>query len=356
MAKNLISRIALGGLGMLTHPQDPREFIQVFNPLASSHYTRGLVTGVHRETADSATITFNAGEGWVAHKAGQWARIGVAVNGRRLWRPYSLSAGEDHNPSVTVTARGVVSNALVHHTEPGDVLYLEKPAGQFLLDASPTALLFLTAGSGITPVMSMLRTLMPRRPDHDVVLIHSARDRASAIFYEEILELADQFPGLKPTFHFTEHAGRLSVACATDLTRLCPDAGERTTYVCGPDEFVRDVETAAQQLVGGVVVERFDAGPLLEDTGGPGTVTLHTAPGQEPAEVNVAAGQSILTACEDAGQQLPHGCRVGVCRSCSIMMTDGAVQNMRTGEVTREPGMIQSCISRPAPQATIEQP
>lgn len=181
--KNFISRMSYGALGLITHPQDPREFIQVFNPLASSHYTRGIVTKVRHETNDSATISFTAGEGWASHRAGQWARIGVAVNGRRLWRPYSISAAENDNPSITVKARGKVSEKLVHDTKPGTVLYLEKPSGQFLLESSPTALLFLTAGSGITPVISMLRTLMPRRPDHDVVLIHSASETEIPIYH-----------------------------------------------------------------------------------------------------------------------------------------------------------------------------
>ncbi|MBM7052124.1 iron-sulfur cluster-binding domain-containing protein [Rothia sp. ZJ1223] len=347
--KNILSRMSYAALGLITHPQDPREFIQVFNPLSSSHYTRGVVTEVHHETPDSATITFTAGEGWASHKAGQWARIGVSVNGRRLWRPYSISAAEDTAPSVTVKARGRVSEALVYGTKPGDILYLERPAGQFLLEISPTALLFLTAGSGITPVMSMLRTLMPRRPDHDVVLIHSSANQESTIFHDEILELADQFPGFKPRFHFTKSLGRLTLREAGQLAALYPDVLERTIYACGPDEFVGDIEAAVQEADGNIVVERFDTRLLPSDYSGPGTLVINNG-----TEITVPENQSILEASENAGTELPHGCRSGVCRSCLVMMSDGAVKNMRTGEMIDEPGMIQSCISRPSPHAILE--
>lgn len=345
---HIISRIAFSGLGLLTQPQDPREFIQLFNPLASSHYTRGIVTEVHREAEDTATISFTTGEGWQAHRAGQWARIGVKINGRRVWRPYSISSAEHEHPSITVRAQGQVSEALVHNTQPGDILYLEKPAGQFLLENSPTALLFLTAGSGITPVMSMLRTLMPRRPNHDVVLIHSDRSPKTAIFREEILELADQFPGLRAHFHFTGLAGRIKVGDAAGLEKLCPDFRDRTIYTCGPDTFVTGVEKAAQTVGEKVVLERFDTRLAPTAHEGPGSVLVGSQ------EIEVPAGVSILEACESAGQNLPHGCRAGVCKSCSTMMEDGVVMDMRTGELTSEPGMIQTCMTRPSPTARLQ--
>lgn len=335
---------------MFTTPHDPREFLQLFNPLASAHYTRGVVTDVRRETADTATISFRAGEGWASHRAGQWANIGVEINGRRLWRPYSISAGEGANPSITVRSRGTVSRALVEDAAPGSLLYLERPAGQFLLEESPTALLFLTAGSGITPVMSMLRTLMPRRPDHDVILIHLSSDRENTIFHDEILELSDQFPGFRPHFHFTSSLGRLDLSEAAALEALCPDFRERTVYTCGPDEFVSAVEALAAENGASAVIERFDTKLIASPTDGPGEVIL----ADTLESVTVEPTQTILEACEAAGRVMRNGCRTGLCRSCVVMMTDGAVSNLRTGELVDEPGMIQTCITRPAPSATLD--
>ncbi len=228
--------------GILSYPQDPRSFGQVFGSLTSAHYTRGRITHVRRETPDTVTLFFTAGEGWIPHRAGQWARIGVEVDGKRIWRPYSISAPEHGDPSITVKAQGLVSEHIVERTAPGNVLYLERPEGQFLLPDTPTELLFMVAGSGITPVMSMLRTLMPRRPDHDVVLVYVSRSRESCIFHDEILELADQFPGLRPVFWFTEERGRLDASDADALAELCPDHADRVTYASGPDSFVSAVE------------------------------------------------------------------------------------------------------------------
>ena len=158
---------------VLTTPLAPEDFISLVNPLASTRQLRGIVTKVVPETTDSATIHFRPGKGWNAHEAGQWARI-VEIDGVRQWRSYSLSAPAGADPAITVTAIGFVSIALVRDTKPGDVLFLDVPQGDFVLPRHPRPLLMLTAGSGLTPVMSMIRTLVPRRPDADVVLIHSS--------------------------------------------------------------------------------------------------------------------------------------------------------------------------------------
>ena len=150
---------------LLTTPLAPEDILALFNPVFSSRQLRGVVTWVVPETADSATIFFRPGRGWQAHLAGQWARIGVELDGVRHWRSYSLSAPAGEDPAITVTDIGAVSGALVRNTKPGDVLFLAPPQGDFVLPEHPRPLLMLTAGSGITPVMSMIRTLVPHRPD-----------------------------------------------------------------------------------------------------------------------------------------------------------------------------------------------
>ena len=134
-----------------TTPRSPEDFLRLIDPLASARQLRGLVTAVVPETADSVTIRFRPGKGWNAHEAGQWARIGVEVDGVRHWRSYSLSTGAGQDPAITVTAMGKVSTALVRGTRPGDVLFLAPPEGDFVLPESPRPLLMLTAGSGLTP-------------------------------------------------------------------------------------------------------------------------------------------------------------------------------------------------------------
>src|SRR5512141_598861 len=170
---------------VLTTPLAPEDILSLFNPVFSARQLRGVVTRAVPDTADSATIFFRPGRGWQAHRAGQGARIGVDLNGVRHWRSYSPSAPAGEDPASTVTDMGAVPGTLVRTTKPGDVLFLAPPQGDFVLPEHPRPLLMLTAGSGISPVMSMVRTLVPHRPDSDVVLIHTARTPADAIFREE---------------------------------------------------------------------------------------------------------------------------------------------------------------------------
>lgn len=336
-------------VSQFTYPRDPKDFLQVFHALSSARYTRGVVSRVRRETADTATIFFTAGDGWIPHVAGQWARIGVALNGKRVWRPFSISAAEGHDPSITVKANGDVSSYLVNQAHRGTLLYLEEPSGQFVLDETPTRILFVVAGSGITPVMSMLRTLMPRRPDHDVVLVYSSRSAADCIFHDEILELADQFPGLEPVFWFTKDRGRLDFSTEGDIPRLCPDYRDRAVYSSGPDQFVTRVQELGTLHGGETRVERFDLAPRAT-AGANGEVFF----ARSDTTIEVATTDSILEAAEKAGQDLPHGCRIGICRSCLVPMTDGQVADIRTGDITADPGLVQTCITRPAPWMAVD--
>ena len=227
---------------LLTTPLAPEDILSLFNPVFSARQLRGVVTRVVPETADSATIFFRPGRGWQAHLAGQWARIGVELDGVRHWRSYSLSAPAGKDPAITVSDMGAVSGTLVRNTRPGDVLFLAPPQGDFVLPEHPRPLLMLTAGSGITPVMSMIRTLVPHRPDSDVVLIHTARTPADAIFREELAELADQFPNFRVIHWFTSERGRLDFSSIAGLEQLCPDWRQRAAYACGPESFLDDAE------------------------------------------------------------------------------------------------------------------
>lgn len=338
---------------LLTTPLAPEDFLGLVNPLASKRQLRGVVTRVVPETADSATISFHPGRAWNAHEAGQWARIGVEIDGVRHWRSYSLSAPAGHDPAITVTAIGAVSTALVRETKVGDVLFLAPPQGDFVLPEHPRPLLMLTAGSGLTPVMSMIRTLVPRRPDADVVLVHSARSREEALFHDELLELSDQFPGLRVVHWFTRVEGgrRLDLTDPTDLDAICPDWRERAAYACGPSDFLdaasalwdsTDSEAAAS---GHLTIERF-APVLLPGTGGQGGLVTFE---KSDKEVEVDGDVPLLDAGEECGVVMPSGCRMGICRSCLTPLIAGKVRDLRTGEVHGDEGeLIQTCVNAAA--------
>jgi ferredoxin-NADP reductase len=267
----------------------------------------------------------------------------------RHWRSYSLSAPAGADPAITVTAIGVVSTALARRTKVGDILFLDTPQGDFVLPVHPRPLLMLTAGSGLTPVMSMIRTLVPRRPDADVVLVHSSRTRADALFHDELLELADQFPGLKVRHWFTreEDGRRIDLTNPADLELLCPDWRDRAAYACGPAEFL-DAATDLWQSATGeqeLIIERF-APALLPGVGGEGGLVTFE---KSDKEVDAPGDCSLLDAGEQAGVVMPSGCRMGICRSCLTPLIAGQVRDLRTGEVHGDEGeLIQTCINAAA--------
>ncbi|MGD6979896.1 MULTISPECIES: ferredoxin reductase [Citricoccus] len=359
--KSLISLLA----SAMTTPRSPQDFLALLDPVHSSRQLRGVVTRVDRSVPGSATISFRPGPGWKAHQAGQWARIGVDVNGVRQWRSYSLSAAAGADPEITVTDIGKVSGTLVRHTEPGDVLFLARPEGDFTLPEHPRPLLMLTAGSGLTPVMSMIRTLVPRRPDADVVLIHSARTPDTSLFREELAELADQFPGLRVHHHATADEGRLDLSGPDALDELCPDWRDRAAYACGPGGFLDDAEalwatesragragsgavgvaSAGEPAAGELKIERFRADLVVGEPGAGGLVVFETS----DVEADAAGDVPLLEVAEDAGIPAPSGCRMGICHACLVPLRSGQVTDLRTGEVHGDPGeLIQTCVSAAA--------
>ena len=336
--------VALRALGVFTSPAPPEEFLRLVNPLASARQLRGVVTSVTPETSDSATIAFRPGAGWSAHEAGQWARIGVEIDGVRQWRSYSLSAPAGADPAITVTAIGRVSTHLVRTTAPGDVLFLAPPQGDFVLPTGPRPLLMITAGSGITPVMSMIRTLVPRRPDADVVLIHSSRTPQDALFADELADLALRHDGLTVVHRHTGIDGRIDFSGPADLDRLCPDWRSRKAYVCGPAGLLDAAETlwAREQVPDALTVERFAPAMLAApDTDG-GLVTFE----RTDRQVEAPGGTPLLEVGEDAGVIMPSGCRIGICRTCLTPLLSGQVRDLRSGELVADEGeLIQTCVT-----------
>lgn len=339
---------------VFTTPRTPEDFLWLVNPLSSPRQLRGVVTAVIPETAESATIRFRPGRGWRAHEAGQWARIGVEIEGVRQWRSYSLTTAGGEDPAITVTAIGAVSEALVRDTKVGDVLFLAPPQGDFVLPDHPRPLLMLTAGSGLTPVMSMIRTLVRRRPDADVVLVHSSRTQEDALFRGELRELTGEFPGLRVVHWLTGERGRIDLTSTTDLDVTCPDWRARAAYVCGPAGMLDAATTLWHQaeVPDQLTVERF-APVLLEGAGGDGGLVTFE---KSDKEVDADGATSLLEAGEGAGVVMPSGCRMGICHTCVTPLLAGQVRDLRTGEVhsgglpgaSGEGPLIQTCVSAAA--------
>lgn len=337
---------------VLTYPLRPSDYLTLVDPRHSHRQLRAVVTSVTSETQDAATIVFRPGPNWRPHRAGEWVRVGVQVDGVQHWRPFSLSSAEGEEPAITVSAVGRVTRALVHDTRPGDVLFLDQPRGDFLLPAQPGPLLFVTAGSGISPAMGMIRTMLHRRPDADIVLVHSARTPERAIFASELGRLNDGHPGLRVLPWFSSERGRLDLARAGALDELVPDWRRRAAYVCGPPAMNTSAEGLwASEQLRPPMIERFTIVRHAGPPGQGGRVTF----ARSARTVDASGASSILDAGEDAGVALASGCRMGICRTCVCRLDSGQVRDLATGAVHGEPGdYIRICVSAAAGDVRLE--
>jgi ferredoxin-NADP reductase len=330
----------------ITTPLLPDDYLRLANPLWSARELRGRVLKVSRETRDSATLVIKPGWGFgFDYQPGQYMGIGLLVDGRWRWRSYSLTSSPVTDArTVTITVKampeGFLSAHLVGGVAPGTIVRLAAPQGNFVLpDPAPSALLFITAGSGITPVMSMLRTLVRRNQMMDVIHVHSAPTAADVMFGAELDRLARDHAGYRLRLRLTRSQGRL------DLSRLdteVPDWRDRQTWACGPEAMLN----AAQHswLAAGIGerlhLERF-AVSRAAPAGAGGVVTF----ARSGKSVAADAATSLMDAGEGVGVQMPFGCRMGICQSCVIGLAEGHVRDLRTG-AEHEPGTrIQTCVS-----------
>ncbi|GLP76995.1 stearoyl-CoA 9-desaturase [Mycobacterium antarcticum] len=333
----------------ITTPLLPDDYLKLANPLWSARELRGRVIEVRRETVDSATLVIKPGWGFhFDYEPGQYVGIGVLVDGRWRWRSYSLTSAPSSPPkraqviSITVKAmpEGFLSSHLVGGVTPGTIVRLAAPQGNFVMpDPAPASVLFLTAGSGITPVMSMLRTLARRDQVGDVVHVHSAPTASDVMFAEELARLHDAHDGYRLIVRATRTEGRLDLAT---LGETVPDWGDRQTWACGPGSMLDDAHRlwSAQGIGDHLHLERF-AASRAQAHGTGGTVTFE----RSGKTVEADAATSLMDAGEQVGIQMPFGCRMGICQSCVVGLIDGHVRDLRTG-TEHEPGSrVQTCIS-----------
>ncbi len=351
-----VQRRVLKALESLSSPLLPDDYLELVNPLWSTRELRGRIEDVKHETAQAATILIKPGYRWAGHKPGQFVRIGVDINGVRHWRAYSLTSDpyrEDGLISITPKRvdEGKVSPYLVGKAKPGTIVSLSKIEGEFVLgDPAPATLLFISAGSGITPIMSMLRHLDHAGAMPDVVMLHSARELDEVIFGDDLRGLAEKHDRFRLHEQLTRENGRMGPG---DLDRLCPDWREREAYISGPsdmlDAFSEHWDEHADS--GRLHMERFQPklGLGSGGEGAGGTIKFCMSDCEAASDGSVP----ILVAGEEAGLELPYGCREGICHTCVGELRSGQVRDLRNGKVYGQEGeVIRTCIS--APEGPVE--
>ncbi len=318
-------------------PLVPADYLDLLRPLRGRSL-RARVVAKRQETPRVASLVLQPGPAWGGHRPGQYLRLGVDVDGVRHWRAYSLtSAPWERVLRIAVTAQGLVSDHLVHQVREGQIVHLDQAAGEFGASLGRKTL-FVTAGSGITPVMGLLHS----GGSPDVVLVHSAPTATDVVFGEELRRFAGA-GRIELHERHTRTQGRMT---AEELAELVPDLAERKTWVCGPNDLIdQTLSFFEQQGWPSPGVERFR--PVLAPAGDGGEVAFTRSCVSAQAD----GSTSLLEAGEAAGILMPHGCRMGICYGCVTPLREGSVRDLRDGTVTTadgDPVLVQTCINAAA--------
>jgi stearoyl-CoA 9-desaturase NADPH oxidoreductase len=277
------------------------------------------------------------------------------VDGVHHWRAYSLTSDPDRpDGCISITPKlveeGKVSPYFIRMASPGQIVRLGGVEGTFTLpDPLPPKLLFISAGSGITPIMSMLRSLDRSGAVPDVVHLHSARTEADVIFGAQLNEIDSRQAEFKLNLRLTGAQGRIKPG---DLDELCPDWREREAFLSGPGEML-DALTAHWTEHGDsdrLHLERFQ--PVIGGEAGEGEGGSIKFV-ESGIEATSDGSQPILVAGEEAGATLPFGCRMGICHTCVGKLCKGELRDLRTGKVHGTEGeMVRTCVN--APEGPVE--
>ncbi|BBY17312.1 ferredoxin reductase [Mycolicibacterium litorale] len=324
---------------LLTGPHGVDRYTELVTPTWTLGEARAKVVAARRQTPRSVTLTLEPNHVFAGFRSGQHINLTVEIDGRRRTRCYSPASAEGSALIELTVGRhdgGLVSNYLCDHARPGMIVGLDSVGGDFTLPAArPRRILFVSGGSGITPVLSMLRTLRGEGPGPEVAFIHYARSAAEACYRDELAAMR----GVRVLHGYTRDTtgtdlyGRF---CAEHLDAALP--GADAVFVCGPPALV----DAVREVRPDALAESF-VPPTFSGAASGGQVSF--------ADSGVAVtddGRPLLEQAESAGLAPESGCRMGICHSCTRRKTSGVVKNLITGAVSGvDEEDVQICVTAP---------
>lgn len=348
----------------LLTPHGLERYVELVAPTYASHDVRAKVIAVTHPTERSVTMTLRPNRNWTGFQPGQYTQLSVAINGVRHTRCYSMANSADATSGtieLTVTAQpgGTMSPWLVDNVACGDVVDLTPAAGTFTLDdhnADASRLLFISGGSGITPVMAMLRTLCDRGDTRPITFVHYAPSETDMLYRDELAQIAASQSHVRVVRVFPETPGTGDFDGFFDAGQLAsiePNWREAQAYVCGPDPLMYAVRTCYSEagLEGALHTEAFTLPQLLAEADTIAGTLRFTASGLEVAN----DGRPILLQAEDAGLNPKSGCRMGICHTCPRRLTAGSVRDVTNGAITCDPDTdVRICVSVPVGDADID--
>ncbi|AXY23546.1 3-ketosteroid-9-alpha-hydroxylase reductase subunit [Komagataeibacter saccharivorans] len=334
---------------------------------------------VRDETHDVRTFVFTAPQARLfSYAPGQFMTLTVMIDGQEINRCYTISSSPTRPNTLEITIKrvpgGVVSNWLHDNLHPGMEVRALGPMGDFTCAGSRARkMLFLSGGSGITPMMSMSRALSDMAADVDIMFVHAARSPRDRIFRHELAALEQANAHLRtvtlcehdtPADRWDGYRGRLS---ASALELAVPDWREREVFVCGPAPFMDAVRNMLGQ--GGFDMTRhheesFDFGTLVADE----PEIIEAIEELEAAQFSISFTKSqrdiqcgadtpVLSAARAAGMRLPASCAKGMCGTCKCRLVSGTVEMKHDGGIRQreiDRGMILLCCAKPTSDLVIE--
>jgi ferredoxin-NADP reductase len=347
---------------VLSYPHGVDGYLQQFDATWSAHEVRAEVVGIRHQTADSVTLSLRPNSNWQGFRAGQYVRLGVEINGVRRTRCYS-PANSVHATDglIELTAKahagGFVSKHLKQDLRVGTTVILSQAEGVFALpEQRPERVLLISGGSGITPVMAMLRTLCDEGHTGQITFLHYANALTDQIYAEELAAIAERFPNLQllRAYAAPDQAGELSgLFCREHLEFAVPDYAEAQAFLCGPPGMMKAVQQvwADDGLSAQLHLEHFTAAPIVIDSSNAeGEVRFVRS---ERLAKN--SGATLLDQAEAAGLKPESGCRMGICHACTCRKASGRVRDTRTGEISDAgEADIQICVSVPVGTVTLD--
>ena len=331
------------------------------------------------ESTDSATIAFRAPSGaWFDYQPGQFLTLELPVPGGPLLRTYTISSSPSRPLSLSITVKAQAGSLgtrwLLDHLKPGMKIKAHGPAGAFSVHRHPARkYLFISAGSGITPMMSMTTWAWDSGEMPDIVFVHAARAPADIIFRQRLEGMADRVPGLQlrltveqpePFRVWHGYQGRLN---SLMLGLMAPDYLDREVFCCGPEPFMQavrdmlialgfDMDHYHQESFGAPIRTEAEA-PVLDDV----------VPDEDSAAQITFESSGVVAKCNETdtvlavakanGLNIPSGCTFGLCGTCKIRKTAGEVHMVHNGGITDEDieeGYILACCSHPIGAVSVE--
>ncbi|KAA0022870.1 ferredoxin reductase [Antrihabitans cavernicola] len=335
----------------LATPHHVDRYLELLDPMATVRDMRAEVTAVHKSTDDTVTLTLRPTRHWLGFHAGQFVQVGVVIDGVRHTRCYSPACSQHRNDGhieLTVKAHpdGLVSQYLHRNARVGLVVDLSQASGAFRMpNARPASVLLISGGSGITPVLSMLRTLVDENYRGQITFLHYAYTEQDVSYRAELDRIAAANDNVNLVLAYTDQQTGGDLHGFFDQAHLdaaAPWHRDAETYLCGPPGLMRGVRELFRDidLEDRLHTEEF-APPVVATEDATGTASFSTS-GIESAN----AGANLLEQAEAAGLTPEYGCRMGICFTCTSTKISGCTKNLRTGEIDNDPDQpIQLCIS-----------